>query len=98
MKLIICDKCKREFELEPQVEKKGNIERIYLKCPRCRAEYTAFYMDKGIRFKQDTIRDMQMNSARERDPQKKRVMLDAIQKLKNEIGNDMNRLKIEIEG
>lgn len=98
MTKITCDKCKKEFKFKPRIEKKNGIERVYIKCPKCKTEYTAFYTDNDIRFKQHTMRVMQMNNAQEKDTQKKQAMFDVIQELKHEIGQDMEKLKRKYEG
>lgn len=86
--LAICDAedgCKKEFTLEKfEVEKLDNdIEKTYFKCPHCNKKYVAFYTDKEIRRKQKFIRNVKDNKK--------------FDKLKDEIGKDMKRLRKKIE-
>ncbi len=86
--LVTCDAkdgCKKEFDLDRfEVEKLGNgIEKTYFKCPHCGKEYIAFYTDKDIRMKQFRIRKL--------------TSLKKINKLKKEIGNDMDNLRKRVE-
>lgn len=86
--LVKCDGengCGEEFGIKGfEVEKLGNgTEKTYFKCPHCGKEYIAFYTDKGIRMKQFKIR--KLTSAKK------------INKLKKEIGNDMDNLRKRVE-
>lgn len=93
---VACDKCKKEFKLKPRTKKKGDIERIYIKCPKCKAEYTAYYTDSDIRAKQVRIRALQLNYNNEKDIKQKIKLHDMMLELKNEIGNDMDKLKAKM--
>ena len=79
------DGCGKEFRIAKlELDKlNGGIEKTYFCCPRCNKEYTAFYTDRNIRRKQAKIRTL--------------TDLEAISKLKQEIGRDMDRLKAKAE-
>lgn len=86
--LVKCDGengCGEEFRIEGfEVEKlKNGIEKTYFKCPHCNKVYIAFYRDKDIRMKQFRIRKL--------------TSVKKINKLKKEIGNDMDNLRKRIE-
>ncbi len=73
--------CGKEFRVTKlELDKlNGGIEKTYFCCPRCNKEYIAFYTDRNIRRKQAKIRTL--------------TDLEAISKLKQEIGRDMDKLK-----
>ena len=79
------DGCNQEFNLEKlEVAKLDNeVEKTYFTCPHCGKEYVAFYTDPTIRRKQEKIRRLY-------SPYK-------IEKLKNEIAEDMKKIRSEIE-
>lgn len=86
--LVKCDgpeSCGRVFHLEKfELAKLDNeVEKTYFTCPHCGKEYVAFYTDPTIRKKQEKIRKLY-------SPYK-------IEKLKNEIAEDMKKLRSEIE-
>lgn len=46
---VLCDACKEEFEVKQQVEKvKGDIRRVFFKCPSCGHKYIAYYLSNRI--------------------------------------------------
>ena len=77
--------CGKEFRITKlELDKlNGGIEKTYFRCPHCNKEYVAFYTDRDIRRKQVKIRTL--------------TDLEAINKLKQEIGIDMNKLKAKVE-
>jgi Zn finger protein HypA/HybF involved in hydrogenase expression len=70
MTKITCDKCKKEFKFKPRIEKKNGIERVYIKCPKCKTEYTAYYTDSTIRAKQARMRVLRGNYNQEKEQSK----------------------------
>jgi len=85
--LVKCDGtggCGKEFRITGfNLDKMSNdIEKTYFKCPYCNKEYIAFYTDKSIRKKQKKIRKL--------------TDLKSIEKLKQEIGKDMDNLKARL--
>ncbi len=77
--------CGKEFRITKLELDKLNrgIEKTYFRCPHCNKEYVAFYTDRNIRRKQAKIRTL--------------TDLEAISKLKQEIGRDMDELKTKVE-
>lgn len=54
---IICDECKKEFEIKQQIEKvKGDIRRVYFICPHCNKKYISYYVNSKIEQKQEKVR------------------------------------------
>lgn len=94
---VACDKCKKEFEVERQVEKiNDDLDRIYFVCPHCQAEYTYYYIDSDIRAKQVRGATLQCNyikAVKEKDMKQADKLFDMIYKLAEEIKYDMERLK-----
>jgi len=97
MSKTICDKCKKEFKVRPRTARQNDIERVYIKCPKCKAEYTAYYTDSSIRAKQQIMRDMRDDYARTKAPAERIRLLNMMNSLKQEIGRDMDELKTKVE-
>lgn len=54
---VVCDECKKEFEINQQVERvKGDIRRVYFICPHCKFKYISYYLNSKIEQKQEKIR------------------------------------------
>lgn len=100
--MIYCDKCKKNFEIKIETESMDDgIGRVYFICPHCKTEYTNYYLDNDIKAKQQRIRILQLNYNRaceQGDIQQARKLFKNMQCLAKEIGNEMNNLKIQIEG
>lgn len=96
MRKVYCDKCRKDFKPRPRKEKSGDVERVYLKCPKCKAEYTAYYTDSDIRAKEVRMRALQLNYNKEKDIKQKIKLHDMMLELKNEIGKDMDNLKAKM--
>lgn len=86
--LAICDGengCGRQWDLKRvTVDRLGEVEKTYFTCPGCGKEYLCYYTDPSIRRKQSKIRTL-TNTKR-------------INKMKKEIGKDMDRLKNKMMG
>ena len=96
---VHCDNCGKGFRSEPRTEIRGNAERAYIKCPKCKKEYTAYHTDKSVREKQALMRALSSDfqRARGKDPPRAEELFAAMRRLKQEIGRDMERLKTEYE-
>lgn len=93
-----CDACGKRFKPRPRREKRGDVERVYLKCPKCKKEYTAYYADSHIREKQARVRMLTADcqQARAKDAVEAAALMDTIRALRREIGRDMDRLKARV--
>ncbi|KNF06991.1 hypothetical protein CLPU_36c00070 [Gottschalkia purinilytica] len=57
MEKVICNECKKEFEIKVRVKKhKQGIEETYFKCPHCKTKYTSIYTNEEIRKLQSDVR------------------------------------------
>lgn len=96
---VFCDACGRRFKPRSRKTIQGDVERIYIKCPKCKKEYTAYHTDKSVREKQALMRALSSDFQRVRgkDPPRAEELFAAMRRLKQEIGRDMERLKTEYE-
>lgn len=99
--MVSCDKCKKEFEIKPQVEQlQDNVERIYFVCPHCSEQYTAYYLDDGIKSKQQRMKLLQVNynnACKNRNRLQAEKLYKQMEKLQKEIKADMSALRMSIE-
>lgn len=93
---VFCDACGRRFKPRLRKAIQGDVERIYIKCPKCKKEYTVY---KSVREKQALMRALSSDfqRARGKDPLRAEELFAAMRRLKQEIGRDMERLKTEYE-
>lgn len=98
---IICDKCKKEFIMSIKTEElENNIERAYLECPHCNKQYTSYYTNALVKVKQKRIKrlaEKQKGLKGTGDIRQAQKVYNQYQKLKKEIGKDMDNLRKRIE-
>ena len=100
MKIIDCDECSKKFVLDIKTEKLENcVERIYFTCSHCGREYTSHYLNALIKKKQEKIKQIQQkyNNVRGKDIKQASSFYKQYEKLKKEIGRDMESLRIRVE-
>lgn len=101
MSTVYCDKCKRDFKIKVKTEDiENDIERVYFICPYCKTEYTSYYLNDDIKAKQHRMKILQCNlreATRTFDMKQMKKLMDMSKKLHEEIGRDMNNLKIKVE-
>lgn len=74
MKKITCSKCGHEQDFNPHITKMiEGVERVYLVCEKCRAQYTAYYTDKPIRALQARQRKIAKKISKERGAEFKKL-------------------------
>lgn len=90
-----CDECKKEFEINQEVEKvKGDIRRVYFVCPNCGKKYIAYYISNKIEQKQEKINKLVLKLNKYFiGTEKGDKYLEAYESLKIEIKEDMQNLK-----
>lgn len=98
--MIICDECKKEFELKPRTKKHADvIVEVYFKCPHCGKEYVSYFTDKTIRIKQKNINKMWAEYRNAgTDKEKVAEMVKKIDGMKASIKVLMENLKIKMLG
>ena len=80
---VECNQCKAQFEIDLKTKNlPGGVEKVYFTCPKCEAEYVAYYTDPGIRAKQEKVRKLRKR----------------LQVMETEVGQDMDKLRRRIEG
>ena len=100
MNIIFCDECKMEFRIEPKEEEiKDRISKVYFNCPHCNKEYISYYTSALVKIKQNKIQKIkeQYIEAREKEPKTAERLFKQFQKLRKEIGKDMENLRKRIE-
>ncbi|MGS2848424.1 MULTISPECIES: transglycosylase [Bacillus amyloliquefaciens group] len=96
----VCDQCMTRLLIKgcSKIRKHDNgIKEHYIKCPRCKAEYTSFYTNEDIRRMQHRIRKMfalRRNMKKESAVDLYSKKIEAAQK---EIQAAMSQLKKEME-
>lgn len=96
----VCDQCMTNLLIKgcSKIRKHANgIKEHYIKCPRCKAEYTSFYTNEDIRRMQHRIRKM---FALRRNMKKESAVdlySKKIETAQKEIQADMSQLKKEME-
>ncbi|WP_338627620.1 hypothetical protein QJR52_06980 [Clostridium baratii] len=97
---VKCDYCRREFNINVKIEKiKGDVRRLFFKCPFCGEEYTAYFTNRKIEQKQEKIKKLtsKLNKAMEGSEKRKKYLAE-YEKLQAEIKKDMEDLKSKYGG
>lgn len=100
MKSIFCDICSKTFIIDIQTQQlENNVERVYFTCSHCNTQYTSYYTNVLIKRKQAQIKELEEKylAARGKNPKQAEKVFSQIQKLKKEIGKDMDNLKKRVE-
>lgn len=98
-----CSKCGYPYVPKPEKKSVGNgVQETFFRCPACKHKTTAFFTDAAIRDKQQKInylnslyrglRPPDITSGKDIDLRKQ------IDCLKAEIKNDMEALKVKMQG
>lgn len=96
MTITVCDKCKNQFIAAMEEELiKDNISKVFFTCPHCDKEYLIHYTDTLIKIKRDKINKLKerYNKAFKVDRVKAKPLYKKYEKLKREIGKDMDNLE-----
>lgn len=87
--LVECNNCKRDFETNIKIEEhENNVEEVYFDCPYCNERYLAYYTNRSIRDKQKDVKE----------EQKKLGSKSKIERMRADIEQDINNLKVKMEG
>lgn len=94
---VTCDECQEEFELTKlntnlKEELPNDIERYYMECPDCKAQYTAYYSNPDIKRIQLEIGKL-LNKRSLKIKQKNKL-----NRLRSELMMRAERLRYEVEG
>jgi len=99
---VNCDNCGAAFELQVQVSQlPEGVERAFFVCPECGVEYTAYYMDDGIRtnqFKTRRLQEKYKTAVALKDQKQAERLLRQMERLKKETSAAMRELRERIEG
>lgn len=96
MNKVYCDKCHKKFEIKLKTQViKDDVKRVYFACPRCKTEYTSYYINDSIKAKQEQIRRLRRaySGLDRRYSVKGKSFLNKINKLEQEIGREMSTLE-----
>lgn len=94
---VTCDNCHKEYDIIMRMNRVGDIEKNYFKCPHCQTEYITACVDPNIRKKQLKVKKLYQQLKLLRDEQKIIKNVNQINDLESEIKSDMAELKKEIE-
>lgn len=100
MNITTCNICGEEFIIKvKEKEVKHGIFKVYFNCLHCEAEYISHYTSALIKRKQHEIRNIQKKYQKERvnNPHRASKTFNRFQKLKKEIGKDMDKLEKRIK-
>lgn len=92
LKLTTCSGKECLFNIDNRRHEKVDvdIEKVYFKCERCQREYVAYYLDAEIRSMQAEMKTLLK-------PNMKRKDIKKSQKLRKQIGTEMNELRTRME-
>lgn len=99
--LAVCNKgCNKQFELNDLKERKvkNDIIEVYFECPFCSKKYICCFTNRTVRLKQYRLNNLWAKYRAAETTEKQRSIFKSIEKLKVEIKNDMNALKIKVLG
>ena len=94
---VTCDNCHKEYDVVMRMDRVGDIEKSYFKCPHCQIEYITACIDPSVRKKQLKVKKLYQQLRLLKDEQKIIKKVNQINALESEIKADMAELKNEIE-
>ena len=90
---VTCDVCQKKYELVMQLEKIGDIEKNYFKCPHCQTEYITACIDSSVRKKQLKVKKLNQQLRLLKGGQEIIKKVNQINDLEAEIKAEMAELK-----
>ena len=83
--MIDCDKCGEIFKLKTKTQRLDrDIERVYVVCPRCKDEYTAYLTNDKIKELQGQVQMLILRNSRE----------NKIKQIQDKIAREKNLLRL----
>lgn len=93
---VKCDNCKGGFHIFVQHRRlEDSIEETYFECPYCQQHYPSFYTDTAVREKQRSIAKLRERFAALKDPAKRDVLQERIEREQAEVKAMMDELKLK---
>lgn len=90
---IVCDTCDHEFvPNELKMETLDGVDRYYLECPNCNANYTSYYLNDEMKEIQEEVQQLQNK------PNRKQKQTQRLVKLKRKLVSMNAHLKEQMEG
>ncbi|MEI2395604.1 hypothetical protein [Paenibacillus phytohabitans] len=91
---VHCDNCKGGFHIDLQHRwLEDSVEETYFTCPYCQTEYSSFYTDTNVREKQRSISKLRERFTALKDPAKRDVLQERIEREQAEVKVMMAELK-----
>lgn len=90
---VTCDNCHKEYDVVMRMDRVGDIEKNYFKCPHCQTEYITACIDPSVRKKQLKVKKLNQQLRLLNDEQKIIKKVNQINDLESEIKADMAELK-----
>ena len=94
---VKCDNCHKEYEVVMRMDRVGDIEKNYFKCPHCQTEYITACIDPNIRKKQLKVKKLYQQLKLLKDEQKIIKKVNEINDLESEIKADIAELKEKLD-
>lgn len=93
---VQCDNCKGGFYIENQQRRlEDSVEETYFTCPYCKTEYPSFYTNTEVREKIRSINQLRDRFKVLKDPAKRILFQERIEREQAEIGVMMAKLKMK---
>ncbi|OME18989.1 hypothetical protein BSK60_01530 [Paenibacillus odorifer] len=92
--LVQCDNCKGGFHIKNHQRRlEDSVEETYFACPYCLTEYPSFYTNTEVREKQRSINQLRDRLKGLKDPHKRSLLKERIEREQAEVGVMMAELK-----
>ena len=90
---VTCDNCHKEYEVVMRMDRVGDIEKNYFKCPHCQTEYITACIDPSVSKKQLKVKKIYQQLRLLKGEQQIIKKVNQINDLESEIKADMTELK-----
>lgn len=90
---VTCDNCHKAYDVVMRMDRVGDIEKNYFKCPHCQTEYITACIDPNIRKKQLKVKKLYQQLRLLKDEPKIIKKVNQINALESEIKADMAEIK-----
>lgn len=94
---VYCDDCGKVFAIKVRTRKvKDDVKKVYFRCPKCKREYVAYYINNEIEKKQREFQEVQHQLINLKGGNAAEL-INKSNNLRKEIGNLVDALKAEMK-